>query len=108
MRDALGDVALLQLGEIETGREIIALAGEQHGADAVRDRGKESVEPDDGVVVQRVALLRTIEAQHGDIALHVRGERRRQCAREASWQWTGHAGTTALLQHQYQCGARYR
>ena len=75
MGDALGDVALFQFRQVETGGEMLALAGEQHRADAVRQRGEELLDADDRLVVERVAFLRPIELQHGDAAVPLGGKR---------------------------------
>ncbi len=69
MRDALRQVALFEFGEIEPGGEMLAVTGEQHGADAVRQRGEERVDAVHGVVVERVALVFALEPQDGDGAL---------------------------------------
>ena len=45
MGDALLDVALFQLAQIEAGGKMLALAMQQHGADIVRQRGEESLMP---------------------------------------------------------------
>ena len=58
MGDALRDVALLQFAQVEAGGEMLAFAGEQHGADVVGQRGEESFDAEDGLVVERVALVR--------------------------------------------------
>ena len=78
MGDALLDVALFQFAQIEAGGKMLALAGEQHGADAVGQRREEGLDAEDGLVIQRVALLRALEPQDGDVALPLGGERSRQ------------------------------
>jgi len=75
MGDALRNVALFQFAEVEAGGKMLALAMQQHGADAVRQRRKEFLDADDGLVVERVAFLRTLETQDGDVALPLGGER---------------------------------
>ena len=78
MRDALRDVALLQFGEIQAGREMLALSGDQHGANAVRQRREELLNPDNRLIVERIALLRPVKSQNGDRALALRNEGRRK------------------------------
>ena len=78
MGDALLDVALFQFAQVETGGKMLALAGEQHGADIGRQRGEESLDADDGFVVQRIALVRPLEPQDGDVALPLCSKRGRQ------------------------------
>ena len=75
MGDALGDVVLLEFAEIEAGGEMLALAMQQHGADAVRQRGEEGLDAENGLVVERIALVRTRQPQHGDLALPLGIER---------------------------------
>ena len=79
MGDALLDVALFQLAQIEAGGKMLAFACEQHGADAVGQRREEGLDADDGLVVERVALVRPLEPQDGDRALPLGGKRSRQC-----------------------------
>ena len=68
----------IEFGKIEPGAEIVAVAGQHHGADAVRDRGKERLDTEHGRVVERIALVRTRELEHGDRALSFGAQRRRQ------------------------------
>src|SRR5262245_11612193 len=58
MRDALRDVAGGELAKIEARAEMIALGGEHHGLDGVRQRGKECLDAEHGRVVDGVALCR--------------------------------------------------
>ena len=44
MRDAGKHVALGQFGKIEPGAEMLAVAGQHHGADAVRQRREERLD----------------------------------------------------------------
>ncbi len=62
MLDAGIDVALGEFGEIEAGGEMLALAGEHHGADAVGQRGEERLDARHGRIVERVALFRRARA----------------------------------------------
>ena len=68
MCDALRDIALLDLVEVEAGREVFALGYEQHAACAVRHGAEECVDAQDGLVVQRIALVRPVEPQYRDMA----------------------------------------
>src|SRR5664280_2378897 len=79
MGDALLDVALFQLAQVEAGGEMLALAMQKYGADAVGQRREECFEADDGLVVQRIALARPLEPQDGDVALPLGVQRSRQC-----------------------------
>ena len=76
--DAGCHVALGQFGEIEAGAEIVAFAGQHHGADTVRDRREERFDAEHGGIVERVALLRTHELEDCDCALPLGAQRRRQ------------------------------
>src|ERR1039458_191301 len=78
MGDALLDVALFQLAQVEPGGKMLALADEQHGADAVGQRREEGLDADDGLIVQRTALVRALEPQDGNVALPFRMQRSRQ------------------------------
>ncbi len=64
--DALGDIALGQLAEVEAGTEMIALAVEHHRPDPVRQGGEERLEPEHGRVVEGIALVGARERQDGD------------------------------------------
>ena len=72
MFDALENVALGQLVEVEPGAEMLALAVQHHGANVIRQRAEEFFNTLDG----RIRSAR--QQQHGDIALSLRLERRRQ------------------------------
>jgi hypothetical protein len=48
---------------------MLAFADQQHGIRVRRNRAEKDVEAEDGFVVERVALLRPVEPQHGDSAL---------------------------------------
>ena len=78
MLDAGRHVALGQFGEIEAGAEIVAFAGQHHGADAVRDRGEERLDAEHGRIIERIALFRTRQLEHRDRALPLGAQRRRQ------------------------------
>src|SRR6185437_14401014 len=78
MCDTLGDIALFQLREIKAGGEMLTFSGDQHGTDAVRQRRKELLDPDNGLVVERVTLLRSVKPQNGNRTLTLRNERRRK------------------------------
>ena len=84
MRDALRDVAGGELAEIEAGAEMVALAGEHHGLDGVRQRGKERLDAEHGRVVDGVALFRARKEEHGDVAAALGLERARQLHVEAA------------------------
>ena len=75
MGDALLDVALFQLAQVEPGGKMLALAMQQHGADAVGQRREECLDADDGLIVQRIALVRALEPQDGNRALPLRMQR---------------------------------
>ena len=74
MRDALRDVALLQLREIEPGGEMLAFGRQQHASHAFRRRAEKCLDAGNGAVVERVALLRPVEPQDRDVALLLDGE----------------------------------
>ena len=76
--DAGIDVALGQLGEIEPGAEMLALRGHDDGADIVRQRCEETADAAHRLVVERVAFCRAIEPQHGDRAMPLGLQGRRQ------------------------------
>ena len=76
--DAGCHVAFGQFGEIEAGAEIVAVAGQHHGADAVRDRREERLDAEHGGIVERVALFRTRQLEHRDRAVPLGAQRRRQ------------------------------
>ncbi len=76
--DAGIDVALGQLGEIEPGAEMLALRGQDDGADIVRQRREEAADAAYRLVVERVAFCRTIEPQHRDCTMPLRLQGRRQ------------------------------
>jgi len=54
---------------------MLAFAGEQHRADAVRQRCEELLDADDRLVVERIAFLRPIELEHGHAAILLGGKR---------------------------------
>src|SRR5579875_229294 len=78
MGDALGHVAFLEFKQIESGGEIFADSGEHHGGDTIRQRGEKNVEPVHDLVVERVALVGTIEPQDGDVPLAFHQKRGRK------------------------------
>src|SRR4029079_2813750 len=65
MQHRLGDVALGQLGQVETGAEVIALAAEHDRARRFGQAGEGGLELRDKRIVQGVALGRTVEAHVG-------------------------------------------
>ena len=58
MEHAFGDAALLELREIESPPELIAVADEHDGFDLLRRSAEPTFEQEYGLVVQRVALRR--------------------------------------------------
>ncbi len=60
--------------EIEPGGEMLAFARQQHAARAFRRRAEECLDAEDGVVVERVALLRPVQPQDRDVTLLLDGE----------------------------------
>ena len=78
MGNPLCNVAFLQFGQVETGREILTFACEQHGADAVRQRGEELLDADDRLVIKCVALVWAVEPQNGNRLLPLGNERGRE------------------------------
>src|SRR5262245_21525915 len=75
---SLRNVALLKLRQIKTGREVFALARNQHGADPGRRRGEKLLDANDCLVVEGIAFLRAIKLQHNDAAMPFGGKRGRQ------------------------------
>jgi hypothetical protein len=57
---------------------MLPLAGQHHGFDRVRQRGKERLDARHGRIVDGVALLRAGQEQNGDLAPALGLERRRQ------------------------------
>ena len=66
MQHRLGDAALGQLGQIEPGAEVIALAAQHHRSRLVGQAGEDGLQLRDQFVVQRIALGRPIEAHVRD------------------------------------------
>ena len=66
------------LGKVEAGGKVRAFAGEDDGANILRQAGEERLEPQHGRIVERVALLRAGKAQMGDCPEPRRLERLRQ------------------------------
>ena len=71
-------MALGDLGKVEPGREMLALAGQHHRANVLRQPGEERLEPQHGHIVERVAFFRSRQAQMRDRAAPRRFERFRQ------------------------------
>src|SRR5260370_75640 len=84
MGDALRDVARGELGQIEARAEMLALGGEHDGLDRVRQCGEERLDAEYGRVVDRVALFRPRQDEHGDVAPALGLERARQLVEAAS------------------------
>jgi hypothetical protein len=76
------NVALSQLGQVEPGREMLALAAEQHRARFLWYGAEESLDAEHGRVVERVPLFWTIEPQNYDVAVEI--------GREGFWQVYAH------------------
>ena len=91
MLDAGGNVAFGQFGKIEAGAEMLAVAGEHRGADAVGDRGEEFFNARDSGVVKRVAFFRSRQRQDRDCAVPFRAQRRRQSGKFRGCGGFGHA-----------------
>ena len=71
--DAGKNVALDELGQIEAGAEMLAVAGEHDGADiAPAAHVKKAPMPRTVWIVERVAFCRAIEPQHRDRAAPLR------------------------------------
>jgi hypothetical protein len=83
MGNALSDVSLFQFRQVEARREMLTVARDQHGADVLRQRCEELLDADDRLVIERIALLRPIEFQHGHAAMPFGGKRCRQLRGEA-------------------------
>ena len=66
MRDAAEHVALFKLGEIEAGAEMFALSGQHDGAHVGRQGVKERHHALHERIVQRIALLGTMQPQDCD------------------------------------------
>ncbi len=62
MRDPGRDVALGELGEIEPGAEVLALAVDDDGLDVARCGGEEILDPLNGAVIERIALVRACQS----------------------------------------------
>ena len=77
-RGVEGIARLDDLGKVEAGGKMRALAGEHDGADVRVHASEEGFEPEHGHIVERVALLRAGEAQMGDRADTGRLQRLRQ------------------------------
>ncbi len=70
MQYAFERIALAgDFGQVEPGREMRALAGQNHGAHVFRQTVEEGLDPQHGDVVERVALLGAGEAQVCDAAV---------------------------------------
>ena len=54
------------LGEVKTGREMRAFAGEDDAANVSRQSGEEGLEPEHRTVVESIALLRARQPEMGD------------------------------------------
>jgi hypothetical protein len=78
MSDASGDIALAQFGEIEPGTEMLALAVENDGFDAIRHGRKKLFDSRDGIVIQRIALVWARQTQNADSAALLELQRRRK------------------------------
>jgi hypothetical protein len=78
VRDPSRDVALGQLGQIEPGAEMLALAVDDDGFDAVGHGGEEVLNALNGGVVKRVALVGAREAQHANGLVPLEVKRRRK------------------------------
>jgi hypothetical protein len=57
---------------------MLAFACEQYRTDAIRQRCEEVLDADDGLIVERVALLRPVETQNTDRSLPLSNERGRK------------------------------
>ena len=78
MRDAAEHVALFQLGEVEAGAEMLAVAGQHHGANFGRQGVEERHHALHQRVVERIALLGPMQPQDRDRAALLGAERRRK------------------------------
>ena len=68
MSHCLFDVVLSQFGEVETSRKVIAIAMQDNGLDVPRQRIKQRFKAEDGIVVECVAFLRTVEPDDENFA----------------------------------------
>ena len=71
-----------RLGEIETGAEVGPIPAQNDGADAIRHMPEEVAEAIHRVVIERIALGRPGEVQHGNRVDGLERQRR--------WQVEGH------------------
>ena len=56
MQHALGDAALLQFGEVESGAEMIAIAGQHDGSYLFRGMTEPALQRKHSLIVERVAF----------------------------------------------------
>src|SRR5262249_17305883 len=67
MANRLLDAVRAQVGEVETGGEMIAVAMQHYGFHAFGQVAEERLDPENGLVVKRVALLGAVEPQNRDL-----------------------------------------
>ncbi len=78
MRDAGKSIALGKLGQIEAGGKMLAFAGQNDGADPLRQRREEGFDAGHHAIVERIAFVGAVEPQHRDRAMPFRPQSRRQ------------------------------
>jgi hypothetical protein len=81
MPDAAENVALLELGQVEAGAEMLAVAGKHDRPDVIRQGIKKRHHALHQSIVEGVAFLSTMQPQHGDSAAPLGAERRWQRAK---------------------------
>ena len=81
--DAGDDVTLLEFREVEPGTEVLAVAGQDDGADAIGQGGEECLHSRHGRVIECVAFLLAMQPQHRDLAAPLGAKRRWQDAKVA-------------------------
>src|SRR5690242_8695426 len=96
MGDAAEYVTLFQLGEIEAGAEMLAVAGEHDRADVRRQRLEERYHALHQRVVQRIALLGAMQPEDRDRAALLDAKGRRKIGAQfrthhrllnCTWRW---------------------
>ncbi len=107
MFDGLGEVALGQFVQVEAGGKMIALAVQHDGFHLRRQFLEEELEAGDGVVVERVALLRARQAQNRHLAVQLRMQRSGQIGRQVLVARDIHCGIPLPLVRP-QAAGRYR
>ena len=73
--DRLFDVVRTQIGQVEAGRKVVAIAVQHHRLHALGQMIEKRLDPEHRLIVERVALLGPVEPEDGDVPARLGVER---------------------------------